>query len=209
MLSSLLPAVSVPHKVIESTESLTQDPDALLVQRAQGGDRKAFDLLVLKYQHKLLNVVNRLVHNLDDAEDVAQESFVRAYRAIGLFRGESLFFTWLYRIGVNTAKNHLSSRGRRPQTVDVDSDDEDNSLVEQLAVDDATPEREMIRQDVERTVLSVLDKLPTEMRQALVLREIEGLSYEDIAKALDCPIGTVRSRIFRARDAVEQALQTG
>lgn len=184
-----------------------QDLDEVLVKRVQAGERKAFDLLVRRYQHKVLGVISRYVADWSEAQDVAQESFVRAYRAIGNFRGESAFYTWLYKIATNTAKNWLVSQGRRPPTDDVQVDDAVHLDAAVRLKDSSTPERELLRQEIERTVFETVEALPDELRQAITLREVEGLSYEEISERMDCPIGTVRSRIFRAREAIDIRLR--
>ncbi len=189
------------------TDPLTlRDADEQLVARVQKGDKRSFDLLVLKYQHKVLALVRRYVKDHAEAEDVAQEAFVKAYRAIASFRGDSAFYTWLYRIAVNTAKNFLDARKRRPAS-DVDIDEvEDFAFSEALRVEE-TPESLLATQDLHRVVEEALAALPEELRKALLLREFDGLSYEEIAEVMDCPIGTVRSRIFRAREAVDVAIR--
>lgn len=180
--------------------------DEQLVARVQKGDKRSFDLLVLKYQHKVTALVRRFVKDPFEAEDVAQEAFIKAFRAIGSFRGDSAFYTWLYRIAVNTAKNALDSRKRKPGS-DVDIDDiEEFAFNDSLRVED-TPESLLASEDLQRTVQQTLADLPEELRRALVLREFEGLSYEEIAQLMDCPIGTVRSRIFRAREAIDTAIK--
>jgi RNA polymerase sigma-70 factor, ECF subfamily len=181
--------------------------DQALVQRVQNGDKRAFDLLVLKYQHKLTSLISRYIHDWSECQDVAQESFIRAYRALANFRGDSQFYTWLYKIAVNTAKNHLVSAGRRPPTDDIDAVDAVQYDGGSRLRDTDTPEHELLRQEIERTVASTVESLPEELRMAITLREVDGLSYEEIAEAMDCPIGTVRSRIFRARDAIDQKLR--
>lgn len=183
------------------------DTDELLVERVQAGDRRAFDLLVLRYQHRIIAVISRFVRDHAEAEDVAQDTFVRAYRAIGNFRGESRFYTWLYRIAVNTSKNHLVAARRRPPTDDINADDAVQFDGGTLLRTTDTPENEMIRREVERTVTAVVEALPAELGRALTLREVDGLSYEDIASEMGCPIGTVRSRIFRAREAIDRELR--
>lgn len=181
--------------------------DQELVRRAQEGDRRAFDLLVLKYQQKVTNLILRYVRDPTEALDVAQEALIKAYRALPGFRGESAFYTWLYRITVNTVKNHLATQGRRPPADDLDAE-----LAEQLEVgvrlrEYATPERHLLSDEIAIVVQQALDDLPDELRTALVLRELEGMSYEEIARAMNCPIGTVRSRIFRAREAIDKRLK--
>jgi RNA polymerase sigma-70 factor, ECF subfamily len=183
------------------------DIDRQLVERVQGGDKAAFDLLVRKYQHKLLSVIGRYVSNWSDAQDVAQDTFVRAYRAIGSFRGDSAFYTWLYKIATNTSKNWLVSQGRRPPSEDIDVDDAVLFDGDSRLKDRDTPERELMRQQVEQIVYRTVEALPEELRTAITLREVDGLSYEEIAQTMKCPIGTVRSRIFRAREAVDQQLR--
>jgi RNA polymerase sigma-70 factor (ECF subfamily) len=181
--------------------------DQALVRRVQAGEKRAFDLLVSKYQHRLTSVISRYIHDWSEAQDVAQESFIRAYRAIGNFRGDSQFYTWLYKIAVNTAKNWLVSQGRRPPTEDVDVADAVQYDAGSRLRDTDTPERELMRQEVEQTVARTVEALPDELRMAITLREVDGLSYEEIAEAMGCPIGTVRSRIFRAREAIDTQLR--
>lgn len=183
-----------------------RDTDEQLVVRVQQGDKRGFDLLVLKYQHKVMALVRRFVKDQAEAEDVAQEAFIRAYRAINSFRGDSAFYTWLYRIAVNTAKNALDARKRRPGS-DVDIDDvEDIAFSDNLRIEE-NPETLLASEDMHRVIEETLALLPEELRRALMLREFDGLSYEDIAKIMDCPIGTVRSRIFRAREAIDTAIR--
>lgn len=181
--------------------------DSALVERVQQGDKRAFDLLVRKYQHKVIGLVSRYVKNYAECEDIAQEAFIRAWRAIGSFRGESAFYTWLYKIAVNTAKNHLVAMGRRPPTDDIAIDDAVFVPGADRMQESATPERELMRQEIEQTVFSTVQSLPEELRTAITLREVDGLSYEEIAAAMGCPIGTVRSRIFRAREAIDEKLR--
>ena len=181
--------------------------DLDLVRRVQHGDRSAFDLLVRKYQYRVAALVRRYVRDEAEAEDVAQEAFVRAWRALPQFRGESQFYTWLYRIAVNTAKNHLAGLGRRPAMEAID-DEAGTTLREAEALQDgASPEQEVLRGELEALVLAAFEALAPELRDALSLREVEGLSYEAIAERMGCPIGTVRSRIFRARDAIDARLR--
>lgn len=181
--------------------------DAALVERVQSGDRLAFDLLVRKYQHRIVSLVQRFVPDWHEAQDVAQEAFIKAYRALPNFRGDSAFYTWLYKIAVNSAKNFLVSQSRRPPTDDVQMDDAVHQEDAGRMHDRATPENEFLRAEVERTVLAAVEDLPEDIRTALTLREIDGLSYEEIAQIMNCPIGTVRSRIFRGRDAVDRRIR--
>lgn len=181
--------------------------DQALVLRVQQGDKRAFDLLVTRYQHRIISVISRYVHDWSEAQDVAQDTFIRAYRALGNFRGDAQFYTWLYKIAVNTAKNWLVSQGRRPPTDDVDAVDAVQYDAGTRLRDTDTPERELLRREIEQTVSYVVEALPDELRMAITLREVDGLSYEEIADTMGCPIGTVRSRIFRARDAIDQKLR--
>jgi RNA polymerase sigma-70 factor, ECF subfamily len=181
--------------------------DQELVRRVQRGDAAAFDLLVRKYQHRIAGLISRYIADWSEVQDVAQETFVRAWRAIGNFRGDAQFYTWLHRIAVNTAKNHLVAQNRRPPTADIDAEDAAQFESGGRLRDHDTPERELMRQQVERTVMHAVGELPIELREAITLREVEGLSYEEIAARMDCPIGTVRSRIFRAREAIDQQLR--
>jgi len=181
--------------------------DQALVERVQQGDRSAFDTLVLKYQSKIIQLVNRYVHDPDEAMDVAQEAFIKAYRAIGRFRGDSAFYTWIYRIAINTAKNHLVASGRRPPTGDIDAQDAEQYEGATGLREYATPERMLLKEEIEKTVASAIEELPDDLKTAITLRELEGLSYEEIAQAMECPIGTVRSRIFRAREAIDTKLK--
>ncbi|MBV0933549.1 RNA polymerase sigma factor RpoE [Marinobacterium weihaiense] len=180
--------------------------DQVLVKRVQAGDKHAFDLLVKQYQHKIIGLIGRYVYDQHEAMDVAQEAFIKAYRALPGFRGDSAFYTWLYRIAINTAKNHLVSRSRRPPDVDVDVDDAQYIGNESELRDLDTPERSLYRDELERVVKTTLDRLPEDLRVALTLREFEGMSYEDIANVMECPVGTVRSRIFRAREAIDKEI---
>lgn len=183
-----------------------QAADLQLVERVKRGDKRAFDALVLKYERKVVKLVSRYVHDSSEAQDVAQEAFLKAYRAIPNFRGDSAFYTWLYRISINTAKNYLVSLGRRPPNADVELSDAENYDSADELRDYASPEEHLLKDEVERTVLEALDALPDDLRTAITLREIEGMSYEDIAEAMACPVGTVRSRIFRAREAINTRL---
>ena len=177
--------------------------DSDLVRRVQAGDSAAFDLLVRKYQHRIAALIGRYIPDWSECQDVAQETFLRAYRAIGNFRGDAQFYTWLHRIAVNTAKNHLVSHNRRPPTDDIDIEDAEQYASGLRLRDNDTPERELMRQQLEQTVMRAVEALPEELRVAITLREVDGLSYEEIATRMDCPIGTVRSRIFRAREAID------
>ena len=185
----------------------TASADQELVKRVQAGDKRAFDELVLKYQHKLVKLISRYVHDHAEALDVSQEAFIKAYRALPRFRGDSSFYTWLYRIGINTAKNHLVSQGRRPPDSDIDAQDAERYDIESRLRDQESPEALAQRDQVQDTVVAAIDDLPDDLRTAIVLREFEGLTYEEIAQAMECPIGTVRSRIFRAREAIDKRLR--
>ncbi|MFY9178870.1 MAG: RNA polymerase sigma factor RpoE [Venatoribacter sp.] len=184
-----------------------QTTDQQLVARVQKGDRRAFDLLVIKYQHRILALVGRFVRDFAEAQDVTQEAFVKAYRALPNFRGESQFYTWMYRIAVNTAKNYLVSRGRRTPTQDIDIDDSEFFTAEPNLKDNSSPDALLQRDELQKVVFDAIAALPEELRMAVTLREMDGLSYEEIAEVMDCPIGTVRSRIFRAREAIERKMQ--
>jgi RNA polymerase sigma-70 factor (ECF subfamily) len=182
--------------------------DLSLVRRVQRGDKGAFDALVLKYQHKVVKLVMRYVRNPAEAEDIAQEAFIKAYRALPQFRGDSAFYTWLYRIAINTAKNAVVSRDRSPIDFDFDLQNSDESYDMQGRLKDSeTPEALTLTEEIRSTVNSAIDALPEDLRTAIVLRELEGLSYEEIADAMGCPVGTVRSRIFRAREAIDRRLR--
>jgi RNA polymerase sigma-70 factor (ECF subfamily) len=182
--------------------------DLGLVRRVQRGERGAYDLLVLKYQHKVVKLVMRYLRDPADAEDVAQEAFIKAYRALPQFRGDSAFYTWLYRIAINTAKNALAARDRNPVSFELDTqnNDESDGLVNRLR-DPETPEGLALTEEIRDTVNHAIESLPEDLRTAIVLRELEGLSYEEIAASMDCPVGTVRSRIFRAREAIDKRLR--
>jgi RNA polymerase sigma-70 factor (ECF subfamily) len=185
-----------------------REVDQQLVERAQRGEKHAFELLVAKYQRRLGRLISRFVRNAAEAEDVTQDAFIKAYRALPAFRGDSAFYTWLYRIGINTAKNHLVSQGRRaPTSTPFDSEEAEDFEDAALLHEVATPENELMSKQVVEVVNSSLQELPDDLRTALTLREIEGLSYEEIAAVMDCPIGTVRSRIFRAREAIAANLR--
>ncbi|TBR37764.1 RNA polymerase sigma factor RpoE [Marinomonas agarivorans] len=181
--------------------------DQELVERVQSGDKRAFDLLVLKYQYKVASLVSRYISDKHEAMDITQESFIKAYRAIGNFRGDSAFYTWLYRIAVNTAKNYLVGRNRRPPSSDVALDDEEEHTFFDELADIDTPESTLNKNRLEQTVYKVIENLPEELKMAIRFREFDGLSYEEIAQVMDCPVGTVRSRIFRAREAIEKHIR--
>ena len=182
--------------------------DRQLVARAQRGDKRAFELLVEKYQRKLARLLSRFIRDPAEVEDVAQEAFIKAYRALPAFRGDSAFYTWLYRIGINTAKNYLMAMGRRaPTSTEVEADEAEGFEEGEQLRDINTPESVLLSNEIAETVNSTIEKLPEELRTAIQMREIEGMSYEDIAKAMNCPIGTVRSRIFRAREAIAEQLR--
>ena len=181
--------------------------DQQLIERIQRGDKNAFNLLVRKYQHKVVSLVSRCVNNPGDIPDVAQEAFIKAYRAIPDFRGESAFYTWLYRIAVNTAKNYIVAQGRRPPDMDVDSQDAETYEGAESLHEVANPENLMLSDEIRAEVAATLAGLPEDLRTAITLREIEGLSYEEIAEVMECPVGTVRSRIFRAREAIDKRIQ--
>ena len=181
--------------------------DLELVRRVQRGERQAFDILVRKYQYKVVKLVARYVSDPSEALDVTQETFLKAYRAIRKFRGDSAFYTWLYRIAINTAKNYLVAQSRRPLETDIDAQIEPAEGPGPLSLrDNATPEHLLLRDEIEATVFSAIEALPEDLRTAITLRELEGLSYEEIAQAMGCPVGTVRSRIFRAREAINNKL---
>lgn len=185
-----------------------REVDAELVARVQNGDKRAFDLLVLKYQRKVIRLLSRMVRNPGDVEDVAQEAFIKAYRALPQFRGESAFYTWLYRIAINTARNWQAAQNRRPNTISSTENDEGETFeqVDNL-IDINTPEAMVASKQIVETVNAAIAELPEDLRTAIVLREIEGMSYDDIAQSMNCPIGTVRSRIFRAREAIAAQLR--
>lgn len=182
------------------------DVDSELVKRVQNGDKKAFDMLVVKYQQRIMNLISRFVRDKDEVMDISQEAFIKAYRALPNFRGDSAFYTWLYRIAINTAKNFLVSQGRRPPGSDIDSSDAEQYDGGDALRDTGSPERLMFRDEIKEMIFKTIDELPEDLRTAILLREIEGLSYEEIADSMDCPVGTVRSRIFRARDAIDQKI---
>ena len=181
--------------------------DHELVKRVQQGDKKAFDMLVLKYQLRVSKLVSRFLRNQSDVPDVVQEAFIKAYRALPNFRGDSAFYTWLYRIAINTAKNHLVSQSRKSPVNSIDVQDAEDYGASEWLKEYASPEREALASELETTIYRAMGDLPSDLREAITLREIEGLSYEEIAAVMDCPIGTVRSRIFRAREAIDGKLE--
>jgi RNA polymerase sigma-70 factor (ECF subfamily) len=204
-------------RIMESTEKQMTSPgttrpagdraaDLALVKRVQQGDRSAFDLLVLKYQHKILKLIMRYVRDSSEALDVAQEAFLKAYRAIRSFRGDSAFYTWLYRIAINTAKNHVVAAGRKPTYYDLDLQDAEQTEIFAKLKDIDTPEHLTLSEELRQTVNKAITELPEDLRTAILLREIEGMSYEEIAQTMECPVGTVRSRIFRAREAIDRKI---
>lgn len=185
----------------------SNETDKQLVRRVQAGEKAAFDLLVLKYQSRIVTLVSRFVRNQSDAQDVTQEAFIKAYRALPNFRGDSAFYTWLYRIAVNTAKNHLAVQARRSSDSQLDYEEIEQIEGSDALKEQATPEHLLLRDEIQETVISAIESLPSDLRMAITLRELEGLSYEEIAGVMECPIGTVRSRIFRAREAVDSHLK--
>ena len=200
-------AVSRRKGEVECARMSEAEVDQLLVERVQQGDKHAFDLLINKYQHRIVSLVNRYVNDHAEALDVAQEAFIKAYRAIGNFRGDSAFYTWLYRIAINTAKNWLVAQKRRPPATDIDAVDAEQYDMDSRLKEKGTPENELLREEIRETVYSTIAALPDDLRTAIMLREMEGMSYEEIATTMECPIGTVRSRIFRAREAIDEKLR--
>mgnify|MGYP000724605293 CR=1 FL=1 len=187
--------------------STEKESDQQLVERVQRGDKRAFDLLVLKYQHKIHGLISRYVRDHAEVYDVAQEAFIKAYRALPRFRGDSAFYTWMYRIAINTAKNHLVSKGRRPPGSDVELEDAEHFDSGLALRENETPETKLYRDELEKEVFAAIEELPVDLRTAVTLREFDGLSYEDIAEIMKCPVGTVRSRIFRAREAIDSRIK--
>jgi RNA polymerase sigma-70 factor (ECF subfamily) len=181
--------------------------DRELVQKVQGGDKNAFDVLVRKYQFKIIKLISRYVSDPSEALDVSQEAFLKAYRALPGFRGDSAFYTWLYRIAINTAKNYLVAQGRRPPGSDIDAQEAEQYEGQSFLKEYETPERVLLKDEIEETVFKAIEELPEDLRTAITLREFEGMSYEEIAQTMGCPIGTVRSRIFRAREAIDNKLR--
>jgi len=184
-----------------------RETDQKLVERVQRGEKQAFDVLVLKYQQKVANLISRYVRDSGEVMDVTQEAFIKAYRALPNFRGESAFYTWLYRIAINTAKNYLAAQGRRPPSDDIEAESAEQLDAGVRLKEFGTPENLLLREEIASTIKEAIDDLPEDLRTAITLRELEGLSYDEIAKAMDCPIGTVRSRIFRAREAIDKRLE--
>lgn len=184
-----------------------REVDQALVERVQQGDKRAFDILVQKYQHRVIKLIARFIRNSDDVQDVAQEAFIKAYRALKNFRGDSAFYTWMYRIAINTAKNHLVAASRRATDSAVDAQDAEQYESGDWLREYATPERELLAGEIKHVILNTISDLPDDLKEAITLREMENLSYEEIADVMDCPIGTVRSRIFRAREAIDKQLK--
>ncbi len=186
--------------------STPDETDSQLVERVKHGDKRAFDLLVLRYQHKIIGLVGRYIRDSHEVMDVTQEAFIKAYRALPRFRGDSAFYTWLYRIAINTAKNYLVSRSRRPQDTGIDLSAEELKADSAVLRHDTSPENELATAQLEQVIYTAIDNLPEELKIAVTLREFEGLSYEEIGVIMECPVGTVRSRIFRAREAIEKSI---
>jgi RNA polymerase sigma-70 factor (ECF subfamily) len=198
----------IAPRIAQGAKSLSdKDIDLALVQRVQRGDKSAFDLLVLKYQHNIGHLVTRYVHDTHESEDVTQESFIKAYRGLKNFRGDSAFYTWLYRIAINTAKNHLVTRSRKISNTGIDAADAEQFESGGALRENASPDRVMATEEIARVVQETINQLPEDLRTAITLREFDGLSYEEIALAMECPIGTVRSRIFRARETIDTNLE--
>jgi RNA polymerase sigma-70 factor (ECF subfamily) len=199
---------SIAPRIAQGAKPLSdKDIDLALVQRVQRGDKSAFDLLVLKYQHKIGHLVTRYVHDVHESQDVTQEAFIKAYRGLKNFRGDSAFYTWLYRIAINTAKNHLVTRSRKISDTGIDAADAEQFESGGALRENASPDRVLATEEIARVVQDTINQLPEDLRTAITLREFDGLSYEEIALAMECPIGTVRSRIFRAREAIDTNLE--
>jgi len=190
-----------------SKELSSRDLDAELVKRVQAGDKKAFDILVIKYQNKIFSIISRFISDHAEVNDVAQDAFIKAYKALPNFRGESAFYTWIYRIAINTAKNYLTARGRRPPSSDIDSQEAETYTIGGSLQEHASPETLLMRDQLKKVIFDTIDSLPEDLRTAITLREIEGMSYEEIAESMDCPVGTVRSRIFRARETIDEQIK--
>ncbi len=186
---------------------LSREADELLVERVQKGDKRAFDLLVLKYQQKIFAIISRYVRDRHEVQDIAQEAFIKAYRALANFRGDSQFYTWMYRIAINTAKNHLVAKGRRPPASDIDVGDAEFYEGNGALKDTESPENNLACDDLKQVIDKAISELPSDLRTAVTLREFDGLSYEEIADVMECPVGTVRSRIFRARESIDKAVK--
>jgi len=186
----------------------TEPLDEELVKRVQAGDKKAFDLLVLKYQHKIVQLISRYIRDPHEALDVAQDTFIKAYRALAGFRGDSAFYTWIYRIAINTAKNHIAARARRPAEEDIELETAEQFESAEGLRDQETPEGILLSEELAGVIQLALDELPDELRTAITLRELDGLSYDEIAEVMSCPVGTVRSRIFRAREAIDKKMNS-
>lgn len=207
ILSSNTVPLAAP-RIARGAKALSdKEIDLALVQRVQRGDKSAFDLLVLKYQHKIGHLVTRYVHDVHESQDVTQEAFIKAYRGLKNFRGDSAFYTWLYRIAINTAKNHLVTRSRKISDSGIDAADAEQFDSGAALRENASPDRVMATEEIARVVQETIELLPEDLRTAITLREFDGMSYEEIAEAMDCPIGTVRSRIFRAREAIDTNLE--
>jgi RNA polymerase sigma-70 factor (ECF subfamily) len=199
-------ANGIPSQDVRKPRMSEGSIDQELVERVQRGDKKAFDILVLKYQHKIVKLISRYIRDEAETLDVAQEAFIKAYRALPRFRGDSAFYTWLYRIAINTAKNFLVSQGRRPPESDIDAEEAEQYAGATALREIGSPEHILLKDEIEDVVYKAIEQLPEDLRTAITLREMEGLSYEEIALAMDCPVGTVRSRIFRAREAIDKKL---
>lgn len=207
-MSTLLAGGTLPERYKKGSARMgEQNVDRELVQRVQKGEKAAFDVLVRKYQYKIIKLISRYVHDPNEAMDVAQEAFLKAYRALPGFRGDSAFYTWLYRIAINTAKNYLVAQGRRPPGSDIDAQEAEQYEGESYLKEYETPERLLLKDEIEATVYKAIEELPEDLRTAITLRELEGMSYEEIAQTMGCPIGTVRSRIFRARESIDNKLR--
>ena len=181
--------------------------DAELVERVQRGDKRAFDLLVSKYQSKVFTIIGRFINDQAEVYDVAQDTFIKAFRALPNFRGDSAFYTWIYRIAINTAKNYLTARGRRPPASDIDSQEAESYGVGVALRENASPEQLLMKEQLQEVIFTTIEELPADLRKSITLREIEGMSYEEIAEVMNCPVGTVRSRIFRAREAIDEKVR--
>ena len=207
MVTELTTAVMTEPTPLSEPVSTEREIDQALVVRVQGGDKQAFDVLVRKYQYRVIKLVSRFVRNSDEVQDITQEAFIKAYRAIGGFRGDAAFYTWLYRIAINTAKNYLVSNDRKMLDHALDADDAEQFESGDWLREYATPERELLAQELKQVIFSTIGSLPNELKEAITLREMENLSYEEIAQVMGCPIGTVRSRIFRAREVIDTAIK--